>query len=382
MELLTFLKTIRECQPEVKKILTELEQDENSEKEPLLDIVPGTSSNQSDPFRGQRDTINLPLKTECDDEDEITPYDPIESVECFDTMQNEIEIVDCDEILAKDNPLGEVEVFKFPLEPRPQELGNEEIFAQPSEPRKVRFRSKFNNRVPEGACLYYRKKRGTKTCDLCGFEYKKYRNIKTHIMNEHIKKNLPAGQPFMCNECPLTFASYWQRYKHKAAVHFDKSHFVCKQCDKQFPDAIELKKHQNYTHTPKVICTFCAELVNEGYMKMHIELKHATKDCKYCDEKFEGSQQQGVHKKRVHESARRVCPQCQDVVNNMVELRAHMKSVHGETTLPCPVEGCAFATLRQSLRAHMIYSHKNIDDSLKQKMIDENDLFIIARELK
>lgn len=364
---LKFLDKIKKSQPKIKEILIDIGLLPNTNREQLLEveIKSAAVAMQQDPFEN---TLMLPVvKTEPqDDDDGITAFDPIEDID----IMPEENYGDVKVSVSLLNPLVEVAI------PIKTEKQNVRAFAAgPPRVFKPRLRTtKFKSANP------HKNRVGIRSCDLCGFEYNSYAGIRRHVEHEHVKKKLPPHQPYKCPECELSFTSAYHLRKHKSLVHFDKSLFLCKECGLQLHSNDQLNSHIRSKHSPKVICTYCAQFISEKLMSKHIRAKHAPCECKYCEKKFTGEESKWVHIMKEHGSGPHPCPYCQNISKGIKRLNAHIKEVHGDIQLHCLVEGCNFATpSRGNLKNHLHY-HKDIDVSLRERLLMEIDLFSAARE--
>lgn len=384
-EVTAFLETVNEAQSTVTTLVKEeiarvKERELEKVQEEIVIDNEWLMSFQHDPI-----SLKIPIKSEAHtsfDNDDFPPLDD-------DNDDYEIPEVD-----VKIDVKGTFPLLPCPLEEKEipikvEETGNHtQVFTSsipiPSSVEKPKSRRSRATFVParktEGftAPLSYRKKKGVRSCDICGFTYNSYGGISYHIRHEHIQKGLPTHQPFKCNECDLTFTSNYLRWRHKSQAHYDQSQYSCKICDKQFENAMQIYTHNRKRHSQKMICNVCANFFDPLELHKHVRRIHTVHDCKYCGEKFEGYERRDRHVKKFHETTLK-CPECKTVWNDLAQLKQHMKTFHEEKEMVCMVEGCTYATkLRPSLKCHLT-RHKDIDEMLKQQLLAEIDLFQVTR---
>lgn len=98
-------------------------------------------------------------------------------------------------------------------------------------------------------------------CELCGKDFAKWNNLKTHRIQKHSDNKIAMP----CMECGQTFATKQGLKRHRERNH-DPNYvapepisFMCDTCGKTFTTNGTLKKHK-YIHTPNempFVCQIC-----------------------------------------------------------------------------------------------------------------------------
>jgi KRAB domain-containing zinc finger protein len=74
-------------------------------------------------------------------------------------------------------------------------------------------------------------------CDLCGYQFNKRNNIKSHMAKIH------PNSEFVCVLCREKFSTVHELFKHKR-VHIGKSQYKCLKCGSILPSNFYLKRHE------------------------------------------------------------------------------------------------------------------------------------------
>ena len=135
---------------------------------------------------------------------------------------------------------------------------------------------------------------------LCSFYGKYFKNLKSHLMQQHYKKEIP------CEQCEKLFKSKVNKREHEKNVYGED--ISCLSRKKKFASKNYFKKHQKVVHLKenKLICCYCDKT---------FDFKHSLKNHQKhsCKEKFDKTVQ---------------CSKCEKSLTDKRSLRKHMKSIH------------------------------------------------------
>ena len=135
-------------------------------------------------------------------------------------------------------------------------------------------------------------------CDKCERRFHTKCNLIDHIRSVHDKID------YICPECPMTFKTQAQMYKHTKLSHSTDERFACKYCGKRFGSMAEARSHERIHENPQFQCRFCSKLFKSERSLVSHERVHTgekTFSCKMCNAGFTSQgglrmHEQGVHK--------------------------------------------------------------------------------------
>ncbi|XP_055631145.1 zinc finger protein 112-like [Toxorhynchites rutilus septentrionalis] len=207
-------------------------------------------------------------------------------------------------------------------------------------------------------------------CKLCGKEFAKWNNLKTHHIQKHTenKISLPCDHP----GCNQVFATRQGLKRHRLRTHDpnyvtpEQTLFVCDTCGKTFSTNGALKKHK-YTHAPNempFVCTICSKKFCTSHkLKEHIMRHEGVKNhtCPFCGLRKTTMHELKTHINNVHAKVRTYpCDICASVFSNIGNLNRHVKIVHlGLKPYVCSVCERAFGKsdhLKRHMKSHNIPS--------------------------
>ena len=143
-------------------------------------------------------------------------------------------------------------------------------------------------------------------CDLCGKACFSKRDLKAHIINKHVKKDVKTHK---CEKCGFETANKEKLQKHLTKVH----------------EGIGLEKTLN--------CYLCEKVFSiESYLKRHIERTHeSTKDfiCDECGHATSRKENLVKHVRSVHLKIREYqCHTCEKTFGEKCTLEEHIMAWH------------------------------------------------------
>lgn len=201
-------------------------------------------------------------------------------------------------------------------------------------------------------------------CELCGKDFAKWNNLKTHRIQKHSDNKIALP----CMECGQTFATKQGLKRHRQRNH-DPNYvapepisFMCDTCGKTFTTNGTLKKHK-YIHTPNempFVCDICEKKFPTSHkLKEHTMRHEGVKNhtCPYCGLRKTTMHELRTHMKNVHSKSRTIpCDFCTTMFANMGNLNRHVKIVHlGVKPYNCTVCDRAFGKsdhLKRHMKSH------------------------------
>ena len=165
---------------------------------------------------------------------------------------------------------------------------------------------------------------GISACEECGKVFKKYHDLKRHMVTHTGKKD------FICPVCAKGFTLEQNLARHQR-IHDGVKPFQCRFCEKSYTQSNSMKEHEARVHTGL--------------------LQHA---CKLCDGKFANYTTLMRHNISQHGAEKPLsCEQCGKGFISRPELRNHMRTHSGERPYDCEKCGHHFAS-PSGLRAHKV----------------------------
>ena len=137
------------------------------------------------------------------------------------------------------------------------------------------------------------------TCDICGNQFTKQRNLKMHQKTVHGND----GKHFKCSECDYAAAQKVSVIKHVQSVHGGIT-LPCKSCNKVYKWQADLSRRIQRVHSG-------------------IKLR-----CGICKKEFSEKRCLRIHNQSVHLHKKFECGICKLEVRSKGYLRIHMQAVH------------------------------------------------------
>ena len=160
--------------------------------------------------------------------------------------------------------------------------------------------------------------------------------------------------------CPVCgkSCSHTGYYEHMRMKHF-YGRFACIQCGVKTNLAADLVQHMNelaHTQEPFTVCPSCETKVPFDQIQSHYEgcLREKDQMCPVCGKKFMGKKaitehmafhmrQQGLTDEEAKTTLYYYCDKCGRKCSSRKNLRTHVKNLHSEGEVPCPLCGKQFA---------------------------------------
>ncbi|XP_050718391.1 uncharacterized protein LOC126999693 isoform X2 [Eriocheir sinensis] len=249
-----------------------------------------------------------------------------------------------------------------------------------------------------GACDHYAAshKGENYACEFCGVSYVRKRDLIGHYNKMHL--NI---KPYKCklSDCPETFSSHSQLYRHMQAVHSRKKGSVkhechmcgasfserryrdahllvcatkgsdsvphkCPYCHKAFKLAKYLQLHMRTVHwkDEQFFCEICSKILTDKknliiHMKSHMGQTKAK--CKVCGKEFNRKSYLWTHMRTHTDHRPYKCNYCNKAFAQYSTRKNHERTHTGEKPYKCHICSANFAT-SSSLSKHVQYSHHNI----------------------
>ncbi|KXJ71643.1 hypothetical protein RP20_CCG020068 [Aedes albopictus] len=203
-------------------------------------------------------------------------------------------------------------------------------------------------------------------CDLCGKDFCKWNNLKTHHIQKHTdqKISIPCG----FEGCDQTFATQQGKKRHYLRTHDptyvipEQTAFVCDTCGKTFTTNGALKKHK-FIHTPNdmpFVCGLCGKKFPTSHkLKEHTWRHQGIKNhtCSYCGLRKTTMHELKTHINTVHSKTKTFpCDICASEFTNIGNLNRHVRIVHlGMKPYVCHVCDKAFGKgdhLKRHMKSH------------------------------
>jgi KRAB domain-containing zinc finger protein len=142
-----------------------------------------------------------------------------------------------------------------------------------------------------------------------------------------------------CKKCERTFELKWRFDAHKC-VKKSERHF-CNFCEKNFSQALTLKKHMKKIHADKIkvdlfTCDFCDEkFITKYRLKSHLNDFRCRKifTCYHCGKKFNEKDNIARHV-RIHAKFKIKCEICHTEIN-LSRLNRHKADAHANQSIEC-----------------------------------------------
>ena len=233
-------------------------------------------------------------------------------------------------------------------------------------------------------------------CKTCSEPFLKINDLKEHIQEIHIKKQLAYeaissekevsekhvienkseiktyGQSdqkhaYKCESCSRTFYQKNELQKHVKSVHeksndshnsnedshsevsyiekqlivHDKIRSSCGYCGKKLSDLINLKRHILSIHMKvRYTCGSCnKQFSNQENLRRHVKAVHdkVTYTCDSCNKTFSYRNNLKKHVKAIHKKIHHTCQSCKKTFSKKQLLLNHIKNIHEKVTHACTV---------------------------------------------
>ena len=168
----------------------------------------------------------------------------------------------------------------------------------------------------------------------CNSFLKKKPMIK-HYKNDHQLEIPLEPRTFKCNECNITFPTFWKSNAHSRSEHPNR----CKHCMADFGTSADMMKHITEMHKPqKGVCTFCGKKVKnlKEHMLTHSNTVHT---CSFCSKVFKSTDGLRDHQRQHHNAMRLKCNYCNqsDFAQDTLKWhRRERKCITCKLVLRCP----------------------------------------------
>ena len=130
---------------------------------------------------------------------------------------------------------------------------------------------------------------------LCSFCGKYFKNLKSHLMQQYYKKEIP------CEQCEKLFKSKVNKREHEKNVYGED--ISCLSRKKKFASKNYFKKHQKVVHLKenKFTCSYCDKIFNFKHSLKNLQKEkfHKTVQCPKCQKSFWGKSALTSHLKSV-----------------------------------------------------------------------------------
>lgn len=203
-------------------------------------------------------------------------------------------------------------------------------------------------------------------CELCGKDFWKWNNLKTHRIQKHSndKISIPCG----FEGCDLTFATRQGQKRHYLRTHDptyvipEQTAFVCDTCGKTFTTNGALKKHK-FIHAPNempFVCGICAKKFPTSHKLKEHTMRHQgirNHTCSFCGLRKTTMHELKAHINTVHSKSKTYpCDICASEFTNIGNLNRHVRIVHlGMKPYVCHVCDRAFGKgdhLKRHMKSH------------------------------
>ena len=191
------------------------------------------------------------------------------------------------------------------------------------------------------------------SCDLCDFEPKNEKELKTHLESIHsitVKKKMSPhiGQKHLMNleehnhEDEIKTSTPNKDLKSNLDEEVEKytkaksrDRIECDKCDTTISCQEGLDKHlkEKHKHMNFYNCTTCEfKTTTIKDFEIHVETVHETENvnikCEMCDDQFATIEELEKHKNNYHNLLQFKCGNCGKVCKDIEELKQHEKSMH------------------------------------------------------
>lgn len=324
-----------------------LEQPENDYDQETTHVVKREPADNEDSQKSDSSGLSDDDNAEDDDEDDIKPLMPL--VEMNDNTEEDSEQAKPKKQRAKYGSLkNQAPKTRIP------------IYSCDQCPRKFRVMLRLNahKRTHDGLKPF--------ECEICGKDFAKWNNLKTHHIQKHTESKISIPCEFY--GCGQTFATrqglkrHWLRTHDPNYVVPETTGFVCDTCGKTFTTNGALKKHK-FIHTPNempFVCIICGKKFPTSHkLKEHTMRHEGIKNhtCSYCGLRKTTMHELKTHINNIHAKGRTYpCDICATEFSNIGNLNRHVKIVHlGLKPYVCQVCERAFGKsdhLKRHMKSH------------------------------
>jgi len=200
-------------------------------------------------------------------------------------------------------------------------------------------------------------------CDICSKTYKSPRVVRLHQQQMH------SGQErVQCPQCYKTFTRASCLKRH-LLIHEGESgkNIHCDACGKSFFRGSDLKKHVLVAHSERLKCSQCDKTFYDSkHLKGHQVIAHGAENsedviiyqCDQCEKAFLRSYELVRHKLNHTDERNCTCPTCGKAFHLQWHLDGHMRVHSEEKPFKCDICPKAFKTQSTLNRHKMLNRHK------------------------
>ena len=167
-------------------------------------------------------------------------------------------------------------------------------------------------------------------CSHCDYKSGCKKNLKAHVKSKHESKPIQ----FTCDICGKDYRRLRDLTTHKQSIH-EKIRYLCNQCDTSLASKEALNKHIKRKHEQGQDCVLCNYKGTDAVsLRQHVKSKHEgiVYPCDKCNKTFTKLGDMRRHKNRMHDNSVPVhpCSLCKFVTIYPECLKKHTKRKHGK----------------------------------------------------
>ncbi|XP_063701353.1 oocyte zinc finger protein XlCOF26-like [Culicoides brevitarsis] len=219
-------------------------------------------------------------------------------------------------------------------------------------------------------------------CDKCGTKFSTKREIKRHMRQKHIQKQLKCPE-INCGKEFSVFKVY-QNHVNKHLAPENQTKWICEYCAKCFNSKYKLTLHsRSHTNVRPYKCTQCpASFKQQTDLNTHVKSLHSDDrpfECKDCGMSFKIPNSLRSHRKRKHHQESMLeCSECHKRVMCSSELKEHMAIYHrGERN-----HACKFCTKTYTKAYHLRRHMQDAHQELYAKLVASGELRTVNRSAR
>ncbi|KAJ8332590.1 hypothetical protein SKAU_G00423790 [Synaphobranchus kaupii] len=194
---------------------------------------------------------------------------------------------------------------------------------------------------------------GDYICTRCGKTFPDALQLKTH------EEQHGSGKRFSCSECGEGFTSSRVLEKHQR-IHSRKKPFACSECNKSFSQWQVLQAHESiHTGLKPYVCAECGKRFRyKGYLKIHrrVHTKEKPFSCVQCGKRFSQICNLKTHQITHSRGKCFSCTMCNKTFAYLHVLKHHQRIHAGEKGLICKLCGKFFKSA-DALKQHHLANH-------------------------
>lgn len=173
-------------------------------------------------------------------------------------------------------------------------------------------------------------------CKVCNRKFSQVGNFHNHMKTHNVQEDRVC----VCGICKMEFGDSYELQRHMRTTHTGDMPYKCEQCDREFSQYNNLRRHLRVHNGNMYKCQICGRTFNESfYLEMHLSSHtgERTYKCGICSFTCKDNGELQVHIKSHRADELHTCDVCNKSFSKACVLRQHKKMHTGIRPFKCDV---------------------------------------------